>query len=162
MRLLLALDLSSTVGWALVRRTSPPSSPAFGTLPLKGSVHERLGQFYDWLPDFHRLKRFEALAWEQPVLMRTDTVDKLLILYGLVGIAHGFACSLQMRWHAATVAQVKLAVAGNAWADKEAMVASATMAGWEVANHHEADAGGVGVVSYPLIFPAPVAEPSLL
>lgn len=151
---LLALDLSSSVGWALLQREVPPKPPRFGTLRLTGDLAMKLGQFWEWIEDLHSVDHFDALAWERPLIKPTDKVDLLELLYGLVGIAYGFAGSRKLPWREVTVNEAKFWLTGKHNASKEEMVVAALKhLNWRVANDHEADAGAVGGHAYQFLAP---------
>lgn len=158
---LLALDLSTNVGWAAF--TERGERPSFGTVVLTGGdLSYKLGQFDVWLEDRFSVDPFEALAWERPLLMPSDTVDLLQLLYGLVGICFAFVGrrrqldKIFMPWREIDVPTAKLALTGNAKANKDEMLYAARRGlNWEVRTHHEADAGAVGGVAYEQIWPKP-------
>lgn len=152
---LLALDLSSNVGHAILERGRVP---LFGTLRLVGDRATMLGRFGVWLDEFHMVHGFDSVAWERPLITPRDTVDKLEILYGLVGIAYAFAGARKLPHLEVTVQQVKFALTGKSNADKAEMVAAAMQVmNWKVANDHEADAGGVGIHAMGILNPRTVA-----
>lgn len=141
---LLALDLSTNVGWAIMVRGSPP---VLGTLNLgEGSLADRMGRYLLWLDRMHDDHKFDAIAWERPILLRTDTVDKLEILFGLVGVTAGVAGMYHLPNREVTVQEVKQTLTGNPFATKEEMLRAAMMdLKWRCVTHHEADAGAVGI-----------------
>lgn len=155
---LLALDPSKQVGWCLMLRDETPD---FGTVDLEKypTLHERLGRFGDWLIGFHRTRPFSAMSWEAPLLMPHDKMEQLLLLYGLQALCRHFVWTHHMPWQTVTPSIVKATLTGMARApkgekiDKDAMIAAAYKLGWEVLDHHQADAGGVGLATYSLIFP---------
>ena len=156
---LLALDLSTNVGWAAFAERG--ERPRFGTVELEGGdLSYKLGQFDVWLEDRFAVDPFEALAWERPLITPTDTIPLLELLYGLVGICYAFVGRRRlldknfMPWREVDVPTAKLALTGNAKADKDAMLyAARRQFNWEVRTHHEADAGAVGGVAYEQIWP---------
>lgn len=149
---LLALDLSTNVGWALFGERG--TVPSFGTLRLSGDLNGKLGRFDVWLETGGADMKPDAIAWERPLIVRTDTVDKLELLYGLVGIAHAAAYRMKLPHTEVTVQEAKLALTGKGLAKKHEMVAAAMNdMNWKVATEHEADAGAVGLVAYDRIWP---------
>lgn len=151
---LLALDLSSNVGHARLVRGAEPRPPRFGTLTLGGGLERKIGAFQIWLEDQYMVDPFDALAWERPLLLPTDNVNLLELLYGLVGICYGFVHKQKLAWREVSVEQVKITLTGNARATKREMVyAAMNVANWVVHNDHEADAGAVGVWAYEQIWP---------
>lgn len=158
MSLLLALDLSSNIGWALFDPTLPKDRRVrFGTLPWGGQGHARVcAQFGDWLDDFYSVERWAGMAWEAPFLAPHDKVDKIKILIGLVGVCFAFAGSKRhpMPWCEVPPKEVKKRMTGRQDAEKRDVIAACWSLGWKVRNDHEADACGVGLVAYRRIWPA--------
>ena len=150
---LLALDLSSNIGFALF---APGGPPRFGTLALEGQGKAAIcGKFGDWLEDFYSVDRFAACAWEAPFLKPGDKVDKIKILVGLVGVAFAFVGSARHPMPHAEIGpkEVKRRMTGRQDAEKADVIAACWSIGWKVRNDHEADACGVGLCAYEQIFP---------
>lgn len=159
---LLALDLSSNVGWALLERGTPPT---FGTLRLPPAFGDdqgaRFSRLYDWLSEMRSLHNFDALAYEKPILPRKSgdlatTMDTLTLLWNLCGVVRLFAHQRGLRCIGCPVEQAKITLTGSKFAKKDDMVAAAmkTM-NWKVSDDHQADAGAVGVWSYEQLWPKP-------
>lgn len=155
---LLALDLSTNVGAAWFGERG--QAPEFDTVKLEGELNLKLGQFQVWLEEQYAGDPFDALAWERPLLTPTDTVDLLELLYGLVGSCRSFIGrqwilnKIVIPWREIDVPTAKLALTGKAKATKDEMLYAARRTlNWEVHNHHESDAGAVGVVAYESLFP---------
>lgn len=148
---LLALDLSSNVGHAIVERGR---APMFGTLRLRGDRAQQCGTFLVWLEDMHAVHAFDGIAWERPLLLRTDNIDLLELLIGLVGIAYGIAGKHHLPYREVDVQQVKITLTGKKNASKDEMIAAAmTDLNWKVADDHQADAGSVGIHAYESMWP---------
>lgn len=157
---LLALDLSSNIGWAMF---TPGRPPRFGTLPLGKSAGEEgiahivrmSGQFGDWLDDLYAVDPWQAMAWEAPFLAPHDKVNKIKILIGLVGIAMRFAGSRHHPMPCLEVPpkEVKKRMTGRQDAEKVDVIGACWSVGWKVGTDHEADACGVGLVAYEQLFP---------
>lgn len=149
---LLALDLSTHTGWARFNGRAPPR---FGTIVLEGpDMPWKHGQFLVWLEDAYFREPFEALAWERPLKLPTDDVPLLVWLIGLVGIASAFAGKHKLRWCDVDVKEAKKALTNKQNATKEEMLWHAERGlGWQVRDHHQADAGAVGGVAYGRLFP---------
>lgn len=150
---LLALDGSGEVGWAILIADKPPR---FGTLKLKklGGFDAQMGTFMQFLNDLHSIEHFDGIAWEGPILLRRDVVDTLKLLYGIVGIAYGFAWLHKLRHCEVTYQQAKIVLTGDQHAEKTEMFRAADQVmKWKVSNHHEADAGAVGVCAYEMLWP---------
>lgn len=147
-----ALDLSSSVGSAIMERGRPP---LFQTLRLDGDRAHMAGKLATWLDEMHMVHRFDAVAWERPLFVpKKDTVDKLEILIGLVGVAYAFAGKHKLPYCEVTIQEAKFALTGRGNADKADMVAAAMQTfNWKVANDHEADAGGVGIHAMGVLNP---------
>lgn len=163
---LLALDIATHVGHARMERGRVP---VFGTLKLEGpDLTYKCGQFLEWLHDEYDREAFDGIAYENPILTPTDTVELIKLLVGLVGIVNGFIGSLRMRgihlaWTTVTVDDAKAELCGaltkmvgekRKKMDKDDMLyhARRTM-NWSVTTHHEADAGAVGLVAYSRLWP---------
>jgi len=140
--------------------------PLFGTLELEEAGSDRaarLAMFLTWVENAHQVHRFDAIAWERPIITPKDKVDKLEVLYGLVGIAYGLAGKFRLRWEEVTIEDAKYALCGAVTKvvddrrrkmDKDDMLTAARrQMGWRVVTDHEADAGAVGLVAYDRIWP---------
>lgn len=152
-----ALDLSTNVGHA---RLLKGTRPRFGTYLLTGpDLAWKLGGFQVWLEEQYTVDPFDALAWERPLIAPTDTVDLLELLYGLCGVCYAFVGKRRMPWREVTVVEAKLALTGKAKATKDEMLyAARRVVNWQVSDHHQADAGAVGVVAYEQLWPAKQAR----
>ncbi len=160
---LLALDLSSSVGWALLERGDPPIPPRFGTLRLPPAIGDaqggRFSRLVAWLDGMLEQHRFEAVAYERPILPRKSgdlatTMETLTLLWGLCSMVQLFAHEQGLRCIACPVEQAKITLTGSKHAKKDDMVHAAMNDwDWKVANDHEADAGAVGVWAFEQIWP---------
>ncbi len=161
---LLALDLGTRTGWALLRRGMPPR---FGTLDLpparEGEHQVRFALLHGWLVRLHGEQGFDALAFEQPILPRragelATTLHTLSLLWGLAAVTQLFAGQQGLPCEAVGVHDAKKALTDKALATKDEMVVAALeVMNWKVANHHEADAGAVGLVAYERLWPRSVS-----
>lgn len=157
---LLATDLSSNVGWALLERGSPPT---FGTERLPPAFGDDQGRRFarldEWLSDMLALHGFDALAYERPILPRKSgdlatTMDTLTLLWGLCTVVQLFAHRAGMRCIACPVEQAKITLTGSKHAKKGDMVRAAMSdMNWKVADDHQADAGAVGVWAFEQLWP---------
>lgn len=157
---LLALDLSSNVGWALLERGQ---HPRFGTERLPPAIGEDQGVRFDSLYEFlHAMRQehdFAALAYERPILPRkagdlATTMDTLTLLWGLCTVVRLFAHQEGIPCRSCPVEQAKITLTGSKFAKKDDMVAAAmTTMNWKVADDHQADAGAVGVWAYEQLWP---------
>lgn len=147
---LLALDLSSNIGWAMLDPAAD-CRMRFGTLAYGGQGKPAIcGKFGDWLDDLYAVDRFDAMAWEAPFLRPGDKVDKIKILIGLVGVCFAFVGSARHPMPHLEVAprDVKKRMTGRSDADKADVIKACWSVGWKVATDHEGDACGVGLCSY--------------
>lgn len=154
---LLALDLSTNVGFALLERGN---RPAFGTLVLPpGSPGARFRRLREWLSEMLSVHEFDGLAFEEPILPRhsgdlATTMETLTLLWGLTAVVQLFASERGLPVRGVPVKTAKKTLTGSANASKDEMVVAAMKRmNWPVANDHEADAGAVGVSAYHLIWP---------
>jgi Holliday junction resolvasome RuvABC endonuclease subunit len=128
--------------------------PTFGTVPFKGDRATKLGRFSDWLDTTLDSLQPDALAWERPILMPSDTVDLIELLYGMVGIAYAARWKRRLPFLEVPIHDAKRALTGSGRADKDQMITAAmSTMHWSVATHHEADAGAVGMIAYDNLFP---------
>lgn len=163
---LLALDLGKQVGWCLMERHH---TPRFGTFDLEvvNGLHGRLGRFSDWLDTMWANEKPDGIAWEGALLMPWDRIEELLLLYGLNGLSHQCAWRHDLPWRVVPVPDVKTALLGESRAPKDntitkaqaraktkaRVIAAARKMDWDVRSDHEAEAGGVGLCAYSLIWP---------
>ena len=159
---LLALDLSSNVGWAVLER-GVKTGPVFGTMRLPPALGEdqgaRFARLYDWLVEMRALWNYDALAYERPILPRKSgdlatTMDTLMLLWNLCGTVRHYAYDYGLRCISCPVDQAKITLTGSKFAQKDDMVAAAMKKfDWKVADDHQADAGAVGVWAYERLWP---------
>lgn len=156
MRSVLALDCSTHVGWAFF--ASPGAAPYCGTwrAPAAWSAEDyggRFAKFHDWLCDMLTTYTPDVLAFESPVLPRGSsdfqtTEHTLRTLIGLVSVAELVGKLRELRVKEVNVATAKKTLTGNGRAEKDDMVIAATNRGFDVADHHQADACAVGLAVY--------------
>lgn len=163
---LLALDLSSNIGWAMFDPSAERDRRVrFGTLAYDGPRElpvdrPRLcGRFSDWLNDMFMVDPWDAMAWEEPFLAPHDKVDKIKILIGLVGQCNGFVGSRHHPMPSVEIPPkaVKKRMTDRQDADKADVIRACWSVGWKVRNDHEADACGVGLCAYRQIWPVRAA-----
>jgi Holliday junction resolvasome RuvABC endonuclease subunit len=161
---LLALDLSTNTGWALLERGEPPR---FGTVKLPPAIGDdqggRFKHLIEWLDGMQSLTGFDSLAYERPILPRKSgdlatTMETLTLLWGLCTIVQLYAHQNGLPCKPCPVEQAKITLTGSKHAKKEDMVRAAmgTM-NWKVSNDHEADAGAVGLWAFEQLWPKRVA-----
>jgi Holliday junction resolvasome RuvABC endonuclease subunit len=152
---LLALDISTQVGWALFKRPAAP--PRLGTLraPLAAvdNYGPRLDAFETWLHDFIPLARPEVLAFESPVFVKwssdlATTEHTIRMLVSLAGIAELVAWRARLRCLEVHSRTAKRRLTSDNRAKKRAMQSAAVRLGFTVADDHQADAIAVALAAY--------------
>lgn len=156
---LLALDLSTHVGWVFYPdRTSPPHfSTWHAPRPLERDNYGLIFVAYEtWLLSQLALLRPELLAFEAPILPRNKTFQKtraIRLSYGFAEITERAALIRNLRCIECHPSTVKVRLAGHGHARKHHMMAAATRLGLDIATEHEADAVGVALAAFDHIDP---------
>ena len=152
---LLALDISTNVGWAMFK--SPTSAPTLGTwrapIAMRGHYGRRLDGFEQWLRGKVFLLRPAVVAFESPIFVKwssdlatnENTIRLLISLAGICELVAFRAGVRSLEVHSQT-AKVKLAGSNRASGDQ--MIAAAVRRGWIVADDHQADACAVALVAF--------------
>lgn len=163
MPVVLGLDLASHTGFCIV--TAMDCVPKFGCWDApderKGVYSKRYAELMFWLEEMHQIHQFDGIAFECPLLLPGDTHNTVRLLTGFAVVVETFAGLMAERLGRkflcmeVPVPMVKKAVSGDAYASKEKQKASATRRGWKVADHDEADAGGVAFTAFANFWPAP-------
>lgn len=156
---LLALDLSTHVGWAFY--ADRVARPIFGTwdaprLLDRDNYGRLFCAFEDWLLRQFDKRDLDVLAFEAPILPKNRTFQKtraVRISYGLAEITERVAWRRGVRCIECHPMTVKARFAGHGLARKHNMIAAATRLGFDVATEHEADALGVAAVAFDHIDP---------
>src|SRR5262245_53178133 len=156
----LAFDAATTVGWASF--ASARAIPVCGTFSLEGHGVDygklnckMLGAVRMLIADHHP----ELVAFEAPIFLPRDRWHTRRLLVGLVTIIELAAAMANLRCLEVMPREAKQCLTGDRDADKQAMVAAAKGMGWRVADHHQADACAVALVTFgalarPLEIPA--------
>lgn len=151
---ILALDLATRVGWALVEPTAVAAWPV-GLLGAAGPVdgvicgsfliNEGKGprgrkgiSFSRWLDDMLSSHQVGVVAMESPVLSRT--MDAARIAYGLAFLVELVSAHRDCAVIEVAPATVKKHFAGNGRADKTQMIERCRQRGWSPADADAADA----------------------
>ena len=162
---LLALDLSTHVGWAFfAHRKATPLLGTWDAPPRAKSARDHYGpmfvDFEKWLAHMLSDHRPHILAFEAPILPRTRVFQK----QRAIRMSYGFAASTEKVAHLERLrcvechpSTVKVALAGNGKAKKPAMIAAAVSRDFIVATEHEADACGVALVAFEHCEPSQLA-----
>lgn len=141
---ILALDLGSTVGFAIAR---PGAEPLSGShrLPLAASDGAYFDAYGQWLADMLTVNAPRVLVYEAPILTGNKThFQTAFRLIGLAAITLMIGHRREVRkLMSANNATVKKYVLGNGRAEKIQMIEEMRRRGWDPRNEHAADALGV-------------------
>lgn len=162
---LLALDLSTHVGWAFFAHRK--AQPLLGTWHAPVRPKANRDDFAPMYVDFemwlvHMLARHgpHVLAFEAPILPSLRTFQK----QRAIRMSYGFACLTEkvarlehLRCVECHPSTVKVALAGNGKATKRQMTSAAVRRDFIVATEHEADACGVALVAFEHCEPSQLA-----
>lgn len=156
---LLALDLSSNVGWCFYDGRT--SRPIFDTLVLperqgRDIYGPTFARFEAWLRATIKLHAPALVAFEAPILPRTRVFQKqraIRLSYGFAASVERVCSELNLRCIECHPSTVKVRLAGHGTARKHHMVAAAGRLGFDVVTDHEADAIGVALVAFDYIDP---------
>jgi Holliday junction resolvasome RuvABC endonuclease subunit len=162
---LLALDLSTHVGWAFfAHRKAAPVLDTWHAPERSKLRRDDFGPmfvaFEKWLAHMLSEHRPHVVAFEAPILPRTRVFQK----QRAIRMSYGFACLTEkvarlerircVECHPSTV---KVALAGYGKASKRQMTSAAVRRDFTVATEHEADACGVALVAFEHCEPAQLA-----
>jgi Holliday junction resolvasome RuvABC endonuclease subunit len=159
---LLALDLSTHVGWAFfAHRKAKPLLDTWNAPARSNSARDDFGpmfiEYEKWLAHMLAYHRPHVLAFEAPILPRTRVFQKqraIRMSYGFAALTEKVARLEHLRCVECHPSTVKVALAGNGKAKKPAMIAAAVRRDFIVATEHEADACGVALVAFEHCEPA--------
>ena len=142
--IVLALDLAGNTGWCL---GDSKERPIFGSiaLPKTGTdVGRYLAAYHEWIVPKLKAEAPGRCVIEAPILpYKKSTVATARKLMGLAGHTEYVCHRMGVRCSEVGLQSIKLFLAGSGRADKEAMVKSARMYGFDVENHDQADAIGL-------------------
>lgn len=151
---LLALDLSTMTGFAVMERGRAPHFGTWRAPPeTVGEYGRRYSALRQWLVEMHQVHQLDGIAFEAPIMKPTDDMHMLRVLIGFAVIVEEVAGSLKLECVEVPVPTVKKALTGDAYAKKDKMIAAACRRGWAVADDHQADAGAVGLVAFQTLWP---------
>jgi Holliday junction resolvasome RuvABC endonuclease subunit len=159
---LLALDLSTHVGWAFFADRSTLTAHDTWHAPGRHkSARDDFGPmalaFESWLIKMLLDHRPDVVAFEAPILPRNKTFEKqraIRMSYGWAMLTEKVAFGYGKRCVEAHPSTVKVALARNGKATKKDMIAAAVRRDFIVATEHEADACGVALVAFEHCEPA--------
>lgn len=143
---ILAIDLGSTTGWAVVVDSSVEN---FGEQTFPGVRTERLWKFQDWLHHIiHEFSQIDTLIFERPFCRGLHATRSL---WGMAGVAEAEAHGQGLPSLDIVPSTLKKWATGMGNAKKPEMIAAAekllTLAGWADVHlgEHEADAVILGL-----------------
>jgi crossover junction endodeoxyribonuclease RuvC len=144
---ILALDLSSRVGWAC---GPVDGEPHFGVKVI-GKPGESIGKFAslfdDWLADLITSEEPTIIVFESPILPRATRPETARKLMGLAWHTELVAHRREIECREVQIQSVKKFFAGNGRAGKAEMIAAARRRGWKVTDDNIADALGMWALS---------------
>lgn len=144
--MLLGLDLASRLtGWCCGDGGSIPACGAWPFPEIDGNYGLLLATLEDYLDVTHRRFGFEAVAYEAPILkiqrfrdaagemrVTADKLSKLRLLYPLGAFVEWWCLRHDVECFEVTIAAIKKEVTGNAYAEKDDLVAIARKVGLEL------------------------------
>jgi Holliday junction resolvasome RuvABC endonuclease subunit len=162
---LLALDLSTHVGWAFFAHSR--ASPVLGTweAPARSRfARDDFGPMFvdyeKWLAGMLGTHRPHVLAFEAPILPRTRVFQKqraIRMSYGFACLTEKVATLSHLRCVECHPSTVKVALAGSGKASKRQMRSAAVRRDFTIATEHEADACGVALVAFEYCEPSQIS-----
>ncbi len=137
---ILALDLGTRTGWALLTRDRTITS---GVIEFKQDRWQgggmRFLRFRAWLDEVHRLSGgFEQLIYEQ--VRRHAGMDASHLYGGWLAILEVWCEQNSISYQGVPIGTIKRHATGKGNAPKEAMIAAARARGFSPADDNEADA----------------------
>lgn len=153
-RCVLALDLSSRIGWCC---GPPGEKPGFGhhQLPKTGDDIGWFAVAYeDWLREMIESRYPDLIVFESPILPRQTSIMTVRKLSGLTFETERFCSRSQIPCREIQIQKIKMFVTGKGNADKDMMVAGVKRMGFNVACHDEADAIGAWHVTEAMLIPS--------
>jgi Holliday junction resolvasome RuvABC endonuclease subunit len=161
---LLALDLSTHVGWAFfAHRKAAPLLDTWHAPERSKLARDDFGPmfvaFEKWLAQMLVDHSPDVVAFEAPILPSLRTFQKqraIRMSYGFAALTEKVVreCVLTTRCVECHPSTVKVALAGNGKATKRQMTSAAVRRDFIVATEHEADACGVALVAFEHCEPA--------
>lgn len=152
----LALDLSSHVGWATSKLRRIPLTPleakaTRAAQPISGVWHNPeshvgafLAAYEDWLLSMILKYEVRGLIFETPVLPTRTTPSTVRKLMSLAGVTQMVAHRCNIRWlREGNVMTVKKHFCGHGGGGKERMIAEAMARGWKFETSDVVDAAAL-------------------
>ncbi|MCF8534092.1 MAG: hypothetical protein K9G48_13880 [Reyranella sp.] len=157
---LLALDMSGFVGHAFMVPGRKPITDTWKAPPEEaGRYGARATKLRSHLVDLIATFGPDAMAAEAPLIPNSykhmdTTTDTVLFLSGIVFIAEQVADEYGLRFLRVHHDDAKMALLGRSNGVKKIeMVGKCLGEGWKVASEHEADAIGVGLHAFEVLWP---------
>ena len=148
----LALDMSSRLGFALARlparpltplemATIRPKQPMSGVVKFSGEVGPFLANFERWLNQMLDEHQPAGIAFESPILPTITTPQTVMKLMGLASVLLMTCHKRRIGWvRQAQPATVKKFISGHGGKGKERVMAAIDSFGWRYQTDDEADA----------------------
>lgn len=134
---LLAIDPSTSTGFAYVGSFDPSGAVHYGTWVLRQHEGQRLIEFRGRLDALHMAEKFERIGYETPFVGRFPAAARSL--YHLEGAILSWAAAHDLPCDGYTPREIKRAVATGG-ASKERVIQRVQWLGFHPQNDHEADA----------------------
>ena len=139
-RTILALDLGTSMGWAM---SSPKTGIVSGTMSFRPGRYEGGGmrylRFRSWLNELHaRCTSIEAIYFEE--VRRHAGTDAAHIYGGFLAHLSSWCEAEMVAYQGVPVGTWKRVICGKGNADKQAVIAAVLARGFNPANDNEADA----------------------
>jgi Holliday junction resolvasome RuvABC endonuclease subunit len=135
---LLALDVATTTGWAMLKDGLISS----GFVKFKGDCHgEKLHAFRNWLTETKSKFNEPPFIFFEESKGRHSSMKASQVLNGLRGVLLEWSVSHDLGYIAVTASELKKATTGSGNADKRSMIAAVHLLGYpSVYDDNEADA----------------------
>lgn len=139
-RTILALDLGTSMGWAM---SSPNTGIVSGTMSFRPGRFEGGGmrylRFRSWLNEIHtRSASIDAIYFEE--VRRHAGTDAAHIHGGFLGHLSSWCEAEMVAYEGVPVGTIKRFISGKGNADKQAVIAAVRARGFNPADDNEADA----------------------
>lgn len=157
---LLSLDISESVGWALLEPSRPPRFDTKKLPPLMEGVYgHQADALFTWLSELVSVLQPDAVAAEAPLVPNKfngvdTTTHTVLFLSGSVYVAELVAHRARLPFLRVHHEDAKIALLGTGRNVKKIqMIGACHDQGWKVVTEHEADAIGVGLHAFEQFWP---------
>lgn len=140
MRTVLALDLSTRVGWAVGRDFEAPAHGVW-VLPRMADLGACFSALAASLEDAIAVMRPDTVIMEAPLPPQAQTaMNTARLQFGLAAVTEMICHEREVPCEEAAAYEVRKLVMGKARVEKDAVVAWCRAQGWSPAEHNDADA----------------------